>query len=201
MRSRAARDRRGAGKTLRTGFFQARLHVFVGTGVSQSEGSILVRILGLYLMASSALFAQRAASRFDVASVKRATADPGVTPGLYEPEGRVAYRLAPMRLIIERAYNLKSSPQVEGPDWLDGERYDIDATLPEGTSKQHVPAMLRALLEQRFKLSAHTVTREAPTFALLVGEAGSKLTPAKGVAVVIACNGTGQACTSNRICP
>lgn len=40
-----------------------------------------------------------------------------------------------------------------------------------------VPAMLRALLAERFKLSAHTVTRAAPSYALLVGKAGSKLAP------------------------
>jgi uncharacterized protein (TIGR03435 family) len=159
--------------------FGVLLHVLAGAGVFHSGGSILVRILGLAIVASSALFAQPAATpRFEVASVKRAEPNPGVTPCLCEPAGKIAYKLAPMRLIIERAYNVKSSPQVEGPAWLDGERYDVDAALPEG-ARQEVPAMLRALLAERFKLSTHTVTREAPSLALVVDKAGSKLTPAR----------------------
>src|SRR5580658_4917670 len=39
----------------------ARLHAFANTGVSQRRGGILVRILGLAIIASSALFAQRVA--------------------------------------------------------------------------------------------------------------------------------------------
>jgi uncharacterized protein (TIGR03435 family) len=96
-----------------------------------------------------------------------------------EPEGRLAYRASAMMFILERAYGIKSTPQIEGPDWLWEERYDIDATLPEGASREQVPAMLRGLLADRFKLAAHIVNREAPSFALVVGKAGSKLTPAK----------------------
>jgi uncharacterized protein (TIGR03435 family) len=55
--------------------------------------------------------------------------------------------------ILERAYGIKSTPQIEGPDWLWEERYDIDATLPEGASREQVPAMLRGLLADRFKLA------------------------------------------------
>jgi uncharacterized protein (TIGR03435 family) len=84
-----------------------------------------------------------------------------------------------MMFILERAYGIKSTPQIEGPDWLWEERYDIDATLPEGATREQVPAMLRGLLAERFKLAAHIVSREAPSFALVVGKAGSKLTPAK----------------------
>jgi len=68
---------------------------------------------------------------------------------------------------------------IQGPDWLWQEGYNVDAPLPEGTSKQDVPAMLRTLLAERFKLRTHTVTKVAPSYALVLSRAGAKLAPAK----------------------
>ncbi len=66
--------------------------------------------------------------------------------------------LAAARFFAQPAYGLNSAVQIEGPGWLWQETYDMDAPLPEGASKEQAPAMLRALLAERFKLSAHTVT-------------------------------------------
>jgi uncharacterized protein (TIGR03435 family) len=49
-----------------------------------------------------------------------------------------------------------------------GDRFDISATLPEGTSAEQVPLMLQALLADRFKLIVHNEAREAPMYALVV---------------------------------
>jgi uncharacterized protein (TIGR03435 family) len=125
------------------------------------------------------LFAQAVAPGpvFEVTSVKHVELDPRVTPCLCEPN-RVAYRAIPLRMIIQRAYNLQPS-QIVGPDWLDADRFDVDAKLPANSSMQQVPAMLRALLADRFKLSAHTALKEAPSYALVAGRNGSKLKLAK----------------------
>jgi uncharacterized protein (TIGR03435 family) len=76
--------------------------------------------------------------------------------------------------LIANAYKLKVY-QVTGPDWLNTERFDIVAKMPDGATPDDAPAMLRALLVERFKLVAHPDTQEHPVLALVVGKGGSKL--------------------------
>jgi uncharacterized protein (TIGR03435 family) len=65
---------------------------------------------------------------------------------------------------------------------MTSERFDIEATMPEGASRDDAPAMLRRLLEERFKLVAHKETQEHKVLALLVSKNGTKLKPATAVA-------------------
>jgi uncharacterized protein (TIGR03435 family) len=78
--------------------------------------------------------------------------------------------------LIERAYNVKP-PQVSGPDWLDSVRVDIAAKYPPDTSDSDHALMLRALLEERFKLAIHRETKELPGYGLVVAKGGFKLKP------------------------
>jgi len=74
------------------------------------------------------------------------------------------------------AYGYKVRPyQVSGPDWLVRDRFDIAAKLPEGATRDDVPAMLQALLAERFKLAAHRETKEHPVLGLTLAKGGSKL--------------------------
>ena len=83
-----------------------------------------------------------------------------------------------MRDLIALAYNLKPY-QVSGPDWLATTRFDIEAKMPEGSAKADAPAMVQALLKDRFKLVAHRSTEEQPVLGLVVGKNGPKLKPAE----------------------
>jgi uncharacterized protein (TIGR03435 family) len=75
------------------------------------------------------------------------------------------------------AYRVKAY-QVQGPDWMAQQRFEIQAKIPEGVSSDKVPEMLQALLADRFKLTVHRGTKELPVYALIVGKNGSKLIPA-----------------------
>jgi uncharacterized protein (TIGR03435 family) len=75
---------------------------------------------------------------------------------------RMAYEVKP--------YQMAASERVKG-----GERWDIQAKLPEGATAAQIPAMLQALLAERFKLAAHRETREHPVYALVVGKSGAKM--------------------------
>ncbi len=67
-----------------------------------------------------------------------------------------------------------------GPDWLDSDRYEIVATAPaDAPTYQLTGVMMWALLEDRFKLSAHRETREVPVYALSVAKGGHKMSPLK----------------------
>jgi len=94
---------------------------------------------------------------------------------------RAAYTYMSLKDLIAEAYKVKAY-QVSGPAWLGSERFDIAAKLPDGASKDDAPAMLRALLEERFKLSASSSTQDHPVLALVVGKSGPKLKEAAATA-------------------
>lgn len=99
--------------------------------------------------------------------------------------GRVDIGFASLQSLICTAYGVKPY-QVSGPDYLSSERFDILATIPAGVSPDQVPAMLQTLLADRFHLSLHRTTRPLAVYALMVGPAGAKLTPAAADADAVA---------------
>ena len=123
---------------------------------------------------------------FDVATVKpaatpdfqRMAADiqAGKMPriGPHVDAARAEYNYMSLKDLIQVAYGVKSY-QVEGPSWLADARFDIEATIPEGATKDDVPAMLQKLLADRFKLTAHRDKAEHKVLALVVGKGGPKL--------------------------
>jgi uncharacterized protein (TIGR03435 family) len=130
---------------------------------------------------------------FDVATIKpsapldraklAADLQAGKIPrlGPHVSASRAEYIYMPLRDIIALAYSMKNY-QVSAPDWTASERFDIEASMPEGAGRDDAPAMLRTLLEDRFKLSAHKDTQEHKVLALLVGKNGAKLKPSTAVA-------------------
>ncbi|HLK69488.1 MAG TPA: TIGR03435 family protein [Bryobacteraceae bacterium] len=129
-----------------------------------------------------------ARSRFEVASIKPAASMPGNRnmnpragiPGrclqkdTFDP-GRVDIRCYSLgKLIWIWAFGIPPF-RIVGPawmgdaatDWSDGPAFDIFAKLPEGASRDQVPAMLRDLLITRFKLKTHREYREQPVYALV----------------------------------
>jgi len=136
------------------------------------------------LIAASAI--GQAPKAFEVATVKpsppldmaklQAQIRAGQTPnfGAHFDGLRAEYTYMTMQQLLIYAYKLKNY-NIAGPDWLMSEHYDIVARLPEGSSKDDAPAMLRALLEDRFKLAAHLADKDQPVYALVVGKDGPKL--------------------------
>jgi uncharacterized protein (TIGR03435 family) len=64
--------------------------------------------------------------------------------------------------------------QIEGPSWLETDCIEISAKIPEGAGKDQLPAMLQALLTERFKLVAHKEDRPRSEYALVVDKGGPK---------------------------
>jgi len=116
---------------------------------------------------------------FETASVKRAVAGDRVRtsmrggPGSADP-GQITFTSVTLMNVLLRAYDVKSF-QAVGPDWLNSERYDVLAKVPEGTSKEQCNLMLQHLLAERFHLSAHQEKRQLQGYELVVGKSGSKL--------------------------
>ncbi len=79
--------------------------------------------------------------------------------------------------------------QVEGgPGWINSERYSIDAKAegdpPPGTMLYG--PMMQGLLEERFKLKVHRVTKEATVYFLTVAKGGQKFPATKEGSCVVA---------------
>jgi uncharacterized protein (TIGR03435 family) len=59
---------------------------------------------------------------------------------------------------------------IGGPAWLDRDEFDVIAVAPAGTTPEQLRLMLRSLLEDRFKLAAHSDTRDFRGYALTAGD-------------------------------
>lgn len=129
--------------------------------------------------APAALLAQSAPAHleFEVASVKPA-ATLGVTPavrfGIHIDGAQFSCTSYSLKDYIRFAYQVKAY-QVLGPEWLGQERFEINAKMPEGATRDDVPRMIQALLEERFKIKLHHDQREFPVYALVVGKGGVKM--------------------------
>jgi uncharacterized protein (TIGR03435 family) len=125
-----------------------------------------------------------AAPAFEVASVKSNKSGDQRTMIQMPPGGRYTATNIPLRLLLRQAYEVQEFQIVGGPNWLASDRFDIIAKAPDGTTgPEQMRLMLRALLADRFKLVAHTETREMPIYSLVLaredGKLGPKLSAAK----------------------
>jgi uncharacterized protein (TIGR03435 family) len=116
---------------------------------------------------------------FEVASVKanRSGGD-GIFINVL-PDGRYRASNATTREIIRSAYGFdyQMFQIVDGPSWIDTERFDIDARPASPATADQVALMTRSLLADRFKLVLQKVVREEPIYALVKARADGRLGP------------------------
>jgi len=91
--------------------------------------------------------------------------------------GRITFGNASLTDLIRTAYGV-SAFQVKGPEWMATQKFDVMVKLPDGSSREQVPEMLRALLTARFRLAAHHAQEVLPGVAMVVAKGGPKLTAA-----------------------
>ena len=126
--------------------------------------------------------------RFEVASVKKNVSGENRMRMITQPGGRLTVTNAPLQFLVAVAFQVVDpEPLVRarvlgGPDWIESERYDIEAKAAmEFTQGPSAPPelleMVRSLLEDRFKLRAHRDTREMPIYELVVARADRRLGP------------------------
>ena len=135
--------------------------------------------LGIVLGAT-ALFGQNPARpSFEVASIRPSAPGPpqqGVAGARIDgAQFRTAYLT--LKDYIGLAYRLKLY-QISGPDWIGTDRFDVAATLPEGTLPAQIPSMMGTLLEERFQLKLHREKKEFPIYALEIAKGGLKMAEA-----------------------
>jgi len=134
-------------------------------------------VRGLILTLAASAFAQEAGKppAFDVASVRvsqaggRERGRETITPS---PDG-VIMRNVSLRACTGWAYHVVSY-QVNGPDWIGNDRYDIVAKAAGAVPEDRLRAMMQTLLAERFKMTSHRQTREMQAYLLQVAKGGPK---------------------------
>ena len=132
----------------------------------------------LALATAVSIHAQAGPTRsFEVASVRRA-----------EPSTRVSHRVTDTRVdlvkielrqLLWMAYEIDPlccRDRLSGAESLAGVLFDVHATIPSGSTRTHVPEMLKSLLIQRFGLRTHVEARPTDTYELVVGKDGIRMT-------------------------
>lgn len=136
----------------------------------QITGSVLL----IAVICTSGTRAQSPA--FEVATAKVNRSGDGRSSFPWLINGRMTAENATLRMILRAAYGL-TALQINGPDWLDSDRFDLEAKSPPGVPDSELMPMLQSLLKERFQLTAHRETKEMPVFDMVVAKGGLKIAP------------------------
>jgi uncharacterized protein (TIGR03435 family) len=112
------------------------------------------------------------AVKFEVASIRPAPSTSELPGGgiTVQPGGQVIVRSSTLRGLIASAWNTRPASVVGTQRFLDTERFEIVANVPADVPRpvdaEAVGPMLKALLQDRFKLSAHEEDRPTDVYLL-----------------------------------
>lgn len=126
---------------------------------------------------------------YDVVSIKPNKSGNETATLLASRNGFIA-RSITLRSLIGDAYRVADHQISGAPDWLNSEKYDIEAKMDSSTAdelrkftkdqtKIERLRMLQSILSDRLKLTVHRETKELPIYALVVAKDGPKLHEAK----------------------
>lgn len=85
-----------------------------------------------------------------------------------------------LKQLIAAAFRVPQR-QLDGPDWLTDNRYDVEAVIPPDAPKNQANEMLQTLLQERFGLVTHRGTRAQTGYILSVAKDGPNLKVASSV--------------------
>jgi uncharacterized protein (TIGR03435 family) len=97
--------------------------------------------------------------------------DHGARPG-----GQWFAQNTPLLSILQSAYPAFALPGqiVGGPDWVNAQRFDINARAEGNPSPDVITAMLKQLLADRFSLKVRMEQREIDVYALVLDRADGR---------------------------
>src|SRR5690349_2290360 len=127
---------------------------------------------GVLTLVAAATFAQSGnPPKFDVADVHASAKATNAFMRVSPPRnGRYEIKNATMLDLVRTAYGMTADRVVGGPNWLELDRFDIIAKVPDGADADASKSMLQALLADRFKLVARRDTKLVPAWFLAAGK-------------------------------
>jgi uncharacterized protein (TIGR03435 family) len=114
--------------------------------------------------------APAAPSEFEVAEIKPSA--PGAMQNGRMQNGRLDLQAFPLKMLIQVAWSINGDEMLAGvPKWMESARFDVIAKASTSGPDPQVDIdalrlMLRALLEDRFKLKTHTENRPLEAYTL-----------------------------------
>ena len=131
--------------------------------------------LGIVLLPAHTAAPRAQQLSFEVASVRPVQiGGPEISVGLRTQGDQVRIGAYTLREYVAIAYRVRPY-QVTGPDWINEDRFDLQAKLPAGATAEQVPQMLQRLLDDRFALKMHRDKREMAVHALVRGSNALRL--------------------------
>lgn len=140
-----------------------------------------VACVGLLVFGISAC-AANAQPKLEVVTIKPTSRTDGAWRFWPTPDGYTGMDVS-LRYMVQEAYGIYDPKLVlGGPDWIDKEKFDVEAKFDPGdiqkgstlTYRQRA-AMLQPILADRFKLKVHFEKRELSVLALVAAKSGPKL--------------------------
>ena len=126
---------------------------------------------------------------FEVASVKKnLSGNQGGSFGA-RPGGQIIVTNNTLRNIIRNVWNLQDFQIVGGPEWINQDRWDVNAKAPESLiqrqpqqqqpmqQQQQLLMMMRTMLADRFQLVVHNENREMPVYAIVLARPDGRFGP------------------------
>jgi uncharacterized protein (TIGR03435 family) len=177
-------------------------------GCKLSLASAAVATLGgLFLTGVLSVRSSRAQSQsggamsFDVASIRPNRSGARNSGFKRFTGGQLDATNVTLKMLIAFAYNIPEERILQGPPWLDSDKYDVLAKSDQGTDRPVDRSMgaiklrTQSLLADRFKLTLQQETRQLPIFKLVVDKGGPKrLLPPKGASPDLFTNGRHVTC-------
>jgi uncharacterized protein (TIGR03435 family) len=116
-------------------------------------------------------------TEFEVAVIKPSMPGSPQRSFRLEPGGRIDLRAFTLKELIKFAWNFQDLDVIDNddmlvgaPKWSEAERFDIIAQATPAIDIDSVHLMFRRLLEDRFKLAAHTADQPVPVYALVAAK-------------------------------
>jgi uncharacterized protein (TIGR03435 family) len=148
-------------------------------GLAAVTAPIVVGSLGAPILRAQAQAPVRTAdaSAFESASLEPNKSGDARMTFMPQPGGRLTATNVTVAALIRFAYDLPDFQVSGGPNWLNSDRFDILANAKGDPPVAQQRLMLRRLLEERFKLAAHTEMRVLPVYALVLARSDGKVGP------------------------
>jgi uncharacterized protein (TIGR03435 family) len=145
--------------------------------VAQAALAAVALLMASLVLAGAQAPPANSTLNFEVASLK--PSQPGASGpfGIRPAPGGQRYLAssAPLELFIQVAYGIRRDLILGGPEWINSDRFDMNAEAERPSSIDQLHVMLQNLLAERFKLRFHHETKELPVYALMVDKNGPKL--------------------------
>lgn len=128
------------------------------------------------------------AQNFEAVSIKPNNSG-STSSGTSTSRGRLTSTNVTVKQLIMTAYKIQDFQVIGGPDWINNDRFDVqakaeDGAIPDDGKKRDEPdklgpleLMMQSMLADRFQLNLNRETREVPVYTLSVAKDGPKIKP------------------------